>query len=167
MILETNRLLLRKFVLEDAPFILDLVNSEGWLRYIGDRNIKTIEQALEYLKKGPLSTYEKYGYGLSMVLRKEDQVPVGMCGILHRDWLLIPDIGFALLPEFQGKGYALEIVRAVLHFTEDNYGFDKIGAITLKENLKSIQLLEKLAFRFTKTVYSPGSTDQLLLYSRS
>ena len=97
-ILQTERLLLREFTEDDAAFIVELLNSPGWIQYIGDRNIKTEEQAREYLNNGPLKSYRQNGFGLYMVEKKDDHTPIGMCGIIKRDTLNNPDIGFAFLP---------------------------------------------------------------------
>jgi RimJ/RimL family protein N-acetyltransferase len=110
-ILETKRLRLREFTLEDTAFILDLLNSPGWLRYIGDRGVKTEEQAKNYLLNGPIKSYTKNGYGLSMVERKDDNKPIGMCGIIKRDTLENPDIGFAFYLNSREKDMLLRSQR--------------------------------------------------------
>jgi len=164
-IVETERLLLREFTLQDTAFIIELLNSPGWIKYIGDRNIKTEEQALAYLQNGPLKSYQQNGFGLSMVEKKEDHVPIGMCGIIRRDTLNNPDIGFAFLPEYSGKGYALEIATATLAYAKQTLGFPVISAITLADNSRSISLLEKIGLQFSQTVVFPGSEEELLLYN--
>src|SRR4051812_34087354 len=103
-ILETKRLILREFNIHDTKFIIELVNSPGWIQNIGDRNIKTEEQATEYLQSGPLASYKQKGYGLYLVELKNDKTAIGMCGILKRDNMEYPEIGFAFLPAFMGKG---------------------------------------------------------------
>src|SRR6201986_3267525 len=118
-ILETERLRVREFTLNDAAFIIELVNSPGWLKYIGDRNIKTDDKAKEYLQNGPLKSYAENGFGLSMVELKSDGTPVGMCGIIKRVALEHADIGFAFLPQYMGKGYAYEIASATLLFAKN------------------------------------------------
>ena len=102
-ILRTERLQLRRFCFDDSEFIISLLNSEGWLKYIGDRNVKTKEQAENYLKNGPLKSYEQNGFGLSMVETRNGK-PIGMCGLIKRNYLEHPDIGFAFLPEFSSMG---------------------------------------------------------------
>lgn len=164
-ILETERLRLREFTLDDSLFIIDLMNSPGWLKFIGDRNVRTIEQAKKYLENGPIRSYRENGFGLSMVERKEDGVPVGMCGILRRDTLETPDIGFAFLPTFSGKGYAFEIASAVMAYAESNLGLARMSAITVRENDRSISLLEKLGMMYRSKFSFPGSEEELLLYS--
>src|SRR6516165_5142331 len=116
IILSTPHLILREFIPQDAGFILELVNSPGWLRYIGDRNIRTHRSAIEYIEQILIRSYSSHGYGLYLVLQKEGAIPVGMCGLLKRENLDDPDIGFAFLPRFTGKGYAFEIASGTLRY---------------------------------------------------
>jgi len=164
-ILETERLILREFTLDDTPFIIELVNSPGWLQFIGDRNIKTEEQAREYLRSGPLQSYEKNGFGLSLVVLKADQSPIGMCGIIRRDSLENPDLGFAFLPAFEGKGLAYEMANATLAYAKNVLKLPVIFAITMPENKRSIKLLEKMGFQYSRTFISPADKVQLMLFS--
>lgn len=162
-ILETDRLRLREFALTDTSFIIELLNSPGWLQFIGDRNVRTEEQAAAYLENGPLKSYRQNGYGLSLVETKEG-VPIGMCGIIRRDNLDHPDIGFAFLPRFGGQGYAFEIASATLEYAKDVLGISKVAAITLPANERSIKLLEKIGLRFVKSFSFPNSQEELLYY---
>ena len=164
-ILETERLRLREFTLNDAAFIIELLNSPGWLQFIGDRNVKTEEQARTYLENGPLNSYKVNGYGLWLVERITDEKPIGMCGIINREYLDNPDIGFAFLPGYHGKGYAYEVVSATMDYANQHLQISKIEAITIAENERSIRLLEKIGLRFSKTICFPDSKDALLLYS--
>jgi RimJ/RimL family protein N-acetyltransferase len=163
MILETERLRLREFTLDDTAFIIELLNSPGWLKFIGDRNVRTESEAIAYLENGPLKSYDQHGYGLSMVELKDRDKPVGMCGILNRDTLDTPDIGFAFLPEAQGKGYAYEIAAALLNHANTDLKIPVLAAITLPENKNSITLLEKLGFGFEKRFVNDGD-EELALY---
>lgn len=164
-ILETERLRLRAFTHDDASFIIELLNSSGWLQYIGDKNVKTEEQAVNYLNNGPLKSYVQHGYGLYLVERKDNSAAIGMCGIIKRDTLENPDIGYAFLPDFNGKGYALEIAKATCTYARHTLAISKLSAITLASNARSISLLEKLGFIFSKTMCLPGSEVVLLLYN--
>ncbi len=164
-ILETERLRLRQFEISDAPFIVELVNTPGWLEFIGDRKIKTNEDAIRYLQNGPMKSYEQNGFGLSLVELKSDQTPIGMCGILKRDSLENPDIGFAFLPEFSGKGFAFEIAQATLNYAKHKLKLETICAITISSNIKSIQLLKKIGLVFVKTIRDPKDNSELQLYS--
>jgi len=163
-VLETERLILREFTLADANFIIELVNTPGWLRFIGDRNIKIEEQAKEYLRNGPLKSYEVNGFGLSLVELKTGGTPIGMCGIIKRDTLEKPDIGFAFLPEFEGKGLAFEIASATLAYANDVLKIPVVFAITIPGNVRSIRLLEKMSFKYSNTFTSPNDNIELSLY---
>jgi RimJ/RimL family protein N-acetyltransferase len=163
-VLETNRLSLRELDPSDAPFIIELLNSPDWIKFIGNKKVKTEEEAISYLQNGPLKSYSENGYGLCLVERKEDKKPLGMCGIIKRETLDHPDIGFAFLAEFYGKGYAFEIAGATLEYGREKLNINTVCAITVPENLRSILLLEKLGLRFQKTISLPGSEVILNLY---
>lgn len=163
-ILETERLRARELNLGDTEFIIGLLNSPGWLQFIGDRKIKTREQALTYLENGPFKSYRENGFGLNLIERKSDGAAIGMCGVLKREDLQYPDIGFAFFPEFQGMGYAFEIAQATLTYAREQLGMKIISAITVPENSRSIQLLEKLGLRSVGTFSFPNSEETLLLY---
>lgn len=163
-ILQTERLQLRPFNDNDTEFIIRLLNSEGWLKYIGERNVKTKEQAQTYLKNGPLKSYEQNGFGLSMVETKDGR-PIGMCGLIKRDYLEHPDIGFAFLPEYASMGYGYEIASAVVDYARNDLKLPIILAITVPNNVKSIGLLEKIGLRFVKSFRTDPNAEELLLYS--
>lgn len=163
-ILRTERLIIRKLTFDDSLFIVQLLNSPGWLKYIGDRGVKTEEDAKLYLQNGPLLSYEKYGFGLYLVMLLETGDPIGMCGILKRENLEHPDLGFAFLPEFTGKGYAYEAANAVIQFAGQRLEIKTLLAITLPENLNSIKLLEKVGMKYDGVVKSPDGKDNLNLY---
>ena len=165
LVLETERLRLRKFTREDAGFIVTLLNTPGWIKYIGDRNVRTDLQAIHYLEKGPLRSYEQNGFGLWMVELKKDSSPVGMCGIVKRETLENPDIGFAFLPQFTGQGLAYEAAEASLQYALNSLKLPVISGITLPDNVSSIRLLEKIGLKLVKAFRSPGSQEELLLYS--
>ena len=148
IILETDRLILREFNTDDAAFILLLLNNPGWLRYIGDRNVKTMDDAKNYLLNGPMKSYYENGFGLSLVELKENHLPIGMCGLIKRETLEHVDIGFALLPEYAGKGYAYEIAAATMAHAETHLGITEIVAITTEDNEHSIRLLNKIGLAF-------------------
>ena len=163
-ILRTERLIIRKLTFDDSLFIVQLLNSPGWLKYIGDRGVKTEEDAKLYLQNGPLLSYEKYGFGLYLVMLLETGDPIGMCGILKRENLEHPDLGFAFLPEFTGKGYAYEAANAVIQFAGQRLEIKTLLAITLPENLNSIKLLEKVGMKYDGVVKSHDGKDNLNLY---
>ena len=166
-ILETERLILREFHSGDAGFILKLVNTPAWLEYIGDRNIRTIEEAENYLEQGPVKSYAINGFGLYMVEIKENHAPAGMCGLIKRDGLDDPDIGFALMPKYTGKGYAQEIATATLNHARKKLGLEKIVAITTANNTSSIKLLNKLGLYFARMVKLTDDSEELMLFTEN
>ena len=162
-ILHTDRLALREFSENDAGFIIELVNTEEWRRYIGDKNIKTTKQAKDYLNNGPIKSYAEHGYGLCLVERNGDRAPIGMCGIINRPTLNHPDIGFAFLPGFLNQGFGYEIASATLQYAKHILKLDTVLAITVPDNSASIRLLEKLGFSFQNEIKSPDDTELMLL----
>lgn len=164
-ILETEHLFLREFTEADTDFIIKLLNTPGWLEFIGDRNVRTTEEAAGYLLNGPIRSYRENGFGLCMVVHKDDNIPIGMCGLIRRDSLDHVDIGFALMPEYAGKGYAYEIASATMKYGFESLKLDKIVAITSANNTRSISLLNKLGLRFEKMITLPGDGEPLMLFS--
>ena len=164
-IIETNRLILRKFILDDAGFVLELLNSPSWLKYIGDRNVKNLEDAKNYISDKLISSYVKNGFGLYEIILKKDNIPVGMCGLIKRDTLENIDLGFALSPVFTGNGYAFEAAFATLNYAKTVLKLERIIAITTTENKNSIKLLEKLKFVFEKMVLLSNEEEELMLFS--
>ncbi len=165
ILLKTNRLLLRELNENDANFILELLNTEGWLHYIGDRHVHSATDALKYIHNGPVSSYQKYGYGLYLVALKETETPVGICGLIRREKWEDTDIGFAFLPQFTGKGYAMEAAVAVLADGKERHHLDRIIAITLEENKASVRLLEKLGMTYEKRIIYENTGEELLQYA--
>jgi len=164
-ILETERLLLRPLTLDDSDFILELLNTEGWIKYIGDRNIKTNEQARNYLENGPLKSYQTNGFGLSLVQLKTSNKSIGMCGLIKRDYLDHVDIGFAFLPDYTGMGYAYEVAKRTIQYAINELQKENILAITIPENSSSIKLLEKIGFKYDKNFITEDTREELSLYS--
>lgn len=163
-ILETERLALRQFTNEDAGFIVELVNTPGWLKFIGDRHIHSDTDAINYLQNGPIKSYRENGFGLWMV-EKKDKTPIGMCGILKRESLENPDIGFSFLPDHMGNGYAFEVAHAVLDYATYQLKLKTIWAIVNPNNKRSIQLLEKIGLSHIKMVPSTTDGSDLMLFS--
>lgn len=159
----TERLFIREFTTDDAAFIIDLVNTPSWLRYIGDRKVKTKEDAIRYLENGPIKSYKDHGFGLNMVMLKGEALPIGMCGLIKRDTLDDVDIGFAFLPSYEKKGYAFEAASAMLK-TAQSLGLKRVVAITLPINESSVRLLKKLNMQFEKTIRFPGEEQELLMF---
>ncbi len=166
-VLETARVKIRKLTLSDAAFITELLNSPGWLQFIGDKHVKTEEQAKNYLVDGPLKSYAENGYGLYLVEQKAGNRAIGMCGIIKRVGLNSPDIGFAFLPEYNGYGYASESAGAVMGYAKNELKLVNICAIVVPGNARSIRLLEKIGLKFNQFFCFPGSAEELLLFSNS
>lgn len=167
LIRETGRLRIRRFDENDAPFIRRLLNTPGWLANIGDRGIKTEQDALNYLKEVTLTAYTNHGYGTYLVEITETGEPAGMTGILRRNTLPGPDLGFAFLPEYAGKGYAHEAALAILDHAEKDLKITELYAITLPSNNPSIKLLEKLGFEMQKMIRLGNDPEELRLYLRA
>ncbi len=152
---DTPRLRLRRLGLEDAPFILELVNDPDWLRFIGDRGIHDLDAARRYIVDGPQAMQARHGFSLYCVTSKEDGAPLGMCGLIKRDNLEDVDLGFAFLNACRGRGYAREAAAGTLEHARA-LGLRRIAAITDPENARSIHLLEGLGFRFQESrVFKP------------
>ena len=145
--IETGRLVLREMNADDAAFVHQLLNEPSFIRYIGDRGVRTLDDARRYIAEGPVAGFERHGYGLMCVLRKEDGVSIGMCGVLKRDSLPDPDLGFSFLPAYWSQGFAFEAAEAVLRHARDTLGLGRILAITTTDNEPSMRLLARLGFR--------------------
>ena len=166
-VLSTERLELRWLTAEDAEFIIALTNDPDWLRYIGDRGIRTLDDARGYIAKGPASLYATLGFGLYAVDERASGTTTGICGLIRRDWLETVDIGFAFLPSFRGMGYAYEAAAATMEHAQA-LGFDRVLAIVSPDNADSIRLLTKLGMTFERTATEPGDDDgEVSVYGRS
>ena len=164
-VVESARLRLRHVVEHDAPFILDLLNDPDWLRYIGDRGVRSLDDARRYIADGPRRMYADHGFGLFLVERKDDGAALGMCGLIRRDALPDVDIGFALAPTFRGHGYALEAAAATLGYARQVHKLTRVVAIAMPENDASNRLLERLGMRFERTIeFGTGDAQQTLNY---
>ncbi len=161
-LLTTDRLELKHTEITDALFLLELYNTPKWIQYIGDRHIKTVDDASQYIKERLLPQIEKSGFG-NYIIRYEGK-PVGVCGLYDRPELEGVDLGFALHPDYEGRGFAIESARALMAMAWEEYSFDKISAITLEVNTSSIQVLQKLGFSFLKKVRFQEDAEELLLY---
>lgn len=149
---------------EDAEFILRLLNEPSWLRFIGNKGVRTVEDARNYILKGPVEMYSRLGFGLYLVESKEEGLPIGICGLIKRDALEDVDIGFAFLPEYWGRGYAYESASAVMAYGRDVLGLDRIVAITSVDNDSSARLLEKLGMRFGGLVKLSDDSKEVKLF---
>jgi len=164
VVFETERLRLRHVDAQDAAFVLELVNEPSWLRFIGDRAVHSLDDALAFIDNGPRKMYARHGFGLFAVERRADTVVMGLCGLIRRDTLPDVDIGFAFLPRFWGQGYAREAAAATLKYARDVQDLDRVVAITKPDNTSSGKLLERIGLRLEGTIRLQGSAEELNYY---
>jgi RimJ/RimL family protein N-acetyltransferase len=162
--LQTERLLIRPANTEDASFMLELLNSPGWIKYIGDRNITNIDLAKTYIHERLIRSYQQHGHGL-MVVEDHSKNPLGLCGLLKRSYLEAPDLGFAILPQHEGQGYMYESSKAIIQEGINKLGLKKVYATTLKSNQRSQQLLQKLGFKYIEDTKTGSSQDEVQLFA--
>ena len=165
MILASERLYIRKLTLNDAPFFFELVNDPDWIRFIGDRNVQTIDDAKDYLQNRIFKSYEDFGFGFYAAVLKSTHEVVGITGFVKRDELNDGDVGFAFLPKGRGKGYAFESTQALMNYGTNTFKFQKILAIANNDNERSHNLLKKLGFEFKKYVKLYDEEDEISLFS--
>ncbi|MBZ0289961.1 MAG: GNAT family N-acetyltransferase [Anaerolineae bacterium] len=164
-LIETQRLSMRQLVEGDAPFILELLNEPAYIKNIGDRGVRNLDDARRYIVDGPTAMHERYGFGLLAVELKESGVPIGMCGLIKRDSLDDVDLGYGILERYWNKGYASEAAAAVIDYGHTVVGLKRIVAITAQDNQGSINVLTKLGFRFEKLITFPGETEEINLFA--
>ncbi len=162
---ETERLILQPTTSADAEFIFELVNTPKWLANIGDRNVKSVEDAKTYIKERMTPQLEKLGYGNYTLIRKVDNRKIGTCGLYNREGLEGIDIGFALLPDFENLGYGYESAAKLVEVGINEFQIKRISAITTKENIASQKLIEKLGLKYVNIIKIPDDEEELLLYS--
>jgi [ribosomal protein S5]-alanine N-acetyltransferase len=165
--LETTRLTLRRLAFEDAPFLVGLLNQPSFLANIGDRGVRNVDDAHRYLREGPMSMYEKFGFGLWHVARRSDGVPMGMCGLLRRDILPDVDLGYAFLPEFWGQGFAFEAADATVRHAANKFGLRRLIGVVSEGNAGSIRVLERVGMSFERLVSMRPDEPDVRLYGRS
>lgn len=164
-IIETTRLTLRYLALADADFILELLNQQSFLTHIGDKGVRNLASAREYLAAGPMESYRRYGFGLYMISLREGGVPIGICGLVKRETLVDVDIGFALLPRYESRGYATEAAAAVLEHGREVCGLRRIVAIAAPDNRGSIAVIEKIGLRFERMIRLDDDGKDLKLFA--
>ena len=164
-VLDTERLGLRWLSAEDAAFMLELVNDPAWLRFIGDRGVRTLEDARDYILNGPVAMYHRVGFGLCLVELKQRRTPIGICGLIERVGLEDIDIGFAFLPAFCGQGYAYESAAAIMSYARDTVGLNRVVAITAPDNQRSIRLLKKLGLSFENMLRLGEDQPEVMLFA--
>lgn len=165
IVVETDRLQLRRVELDDAAFLLDLLNQPSFLHFIGDKGVRTLDDARDYVLTGPLANYERFGFGMYLTVLKEEQIPIGICGLLKRDSLEDVDVGYAFLPQFWSRGYAFESASAVMAYARNVLGIDRIVAIATPDNHASIHVLEKLGLRFEAMIRLVDDSPEIKLFT--
>lgn len=163
-VIESARLSLRRVTAGDATFLCRLLNEPSWLQNIGDRGVRTAADAERYFQSKILPMYEQRGFGMYLVESKVGTIPMGLCGLVKRDTLPDVDLGFALLPEFWGKGHAIEAATAVMAHARTSLGLTRLLAIVTPANTPSVRLLQKLGFGFQKTIRLTPQDEELKLY---
>ncbi len=165
ILLETDRLILRKLCADDAEFVLELLNEPSFLRYIGDKGVRNLGDARRYILNGPVDSYAKNGFGLYLVELKENRLPIGISGLVKRDTLPDADIGFAFLPAYWSKGYAVESAAAVMNYARETLKLDRILAITSLDNDASAKLLGKIGLRFERMIKLSEDASDVKLFT--
>jgi len=167
IVARSERLVISKFDIEDAPFYLELVNTPNWIKYIGDRGIKNLEDARTKIQESIITSYDTNGYGAyKLQLLTENLKTIGSCGLYKRDYLDDPDIGFAMLPDYEGQGFGYESSFEILKLAKDKFSLKRIGAITLPENQASVGLLKKLGLNYEKTIVPFDDDEELWLFAK-
>jgi RimJ/RimL family protein N-acetyltransferase len=164
-VIETERLHLRQLNAGDAPFMLELLNEPSFIRNIGDRGVRNVEDAAGYILRGPVDSYARHGFGLWLVELKESGTPAGICGLVRRDALPDPDIGYAFLPRFRSRGYAREAAAATLGYAFDALKLERVLAITNPDNSGSIKVLEKIGLKFERRVRLSEDAPEVMLFA--
>ena len=165
IVLETERLILRKLSTDDAEFVLKLLNEPSFLRYIGDRGVRNLEEAKQYILNRLITSYEQNGFGLYLVQLRESGIPIGISGLVKRTTLPDPDIGFAYLPAYWSRGYAVESAAAVITYAREVLGLSRIVAITSLDNEASAKLLGKIGLRFERLIKLSEDAEEVKLFT--
>ena len=164
-VLETERLALRQLTAEDAEFVLQLLNEPGFIRFVADRGLRTTADAEKYIAEKITPSYTEHGFGFYVVELKATGDRIGICGLVKRETLEVPDIGYSVLERFWGKGYAREAAAAVLDYGRNVLGIPKIAGVTAPDNVSSIKVLESIGLRFERMIHLPGYGSESKLFS--
>ncbi|MFL6256321.1 MAG: GNAT family N-acetyltransferase [Pyrinomonadaceae bacterium] len=164
-VIETERLSLRELSEADAEFVLKILNDPGFVRFVGDRGVRTVEDAARYIDERFVESYRQHGFGMWLVETKAEGVPAGICGLLNRGTLPGVEVGYSLLPPFRGKGYAFEAASAALSHAREVLGLPRLYAIVNPDNAVSIRVLEKLGMKFERMLRLPGEESDVKLFS--
>ncbi|HQS24455.1 MAG: hypothetical protein B7Y11_12110 [Sphingobacteriia bacterium 24-36-13] len=163
--LETERLQIRALTIIDAGFMMQLMNTPTWIKHIGNRNINDKTTASNYIANNIINSYHINGFGLFLVTQKKDNQSAGICGIVKREGLTVPDLGFALMPNFEGKGIATEASKAVVKYAKESLQLTQLAGITKPENIASIRVLEKVGMEFKQMIQLPQDANMFSLYT--
>jgi RimJ/RimL family protein N-acetyltransferase len=163
-VLATPRLILRRLGPGDAAFMLELMNEPPYHENIGDRGVRTASDASRYIEEKYISSYESLGYGLYLVELKDEQIPIGICGLVRRKTLDHPDVGFAILQRRWSMGYAYEAARATLDYAQGSLGLPYVYGVVTPRNSRSIRLLERLGLRYKRTLEAQGNSPESHVY---
>jgi RimJ/RimL family protein N-acetyltransferase len=164
-VLETKRLVLREQSESDAGFILRLLTEPSFIRHIGDKGVRTIDDARRYILSGPVDSYRRFGFGHYLVESRGSGEPMGICGLMKRETLDDVDVGFAFVPEFWSRGFAFEATSAVLAHARDTLGLQRVVAVVSPGNKPSIRLLEKLGMKFERMVRLSKDEPEIQLFA--
>lgn len=164
-VLETDRLVLRRLTIDDAEFVLRHLNDPSFHRFIGDRGVRTIEEARKYILDGPIASYQQHGYGIYLVEIQDSGEQIGTCGLVNRQGMEDVEIGFALLPQYWSQGYAAEAAQAVMVYAREELRLERIVAIANPGNERSFKLLEKLGLRFDRMIRLSEDDSEIKLFS--
>ncbi len=164
-VLETERLVIRHLVPGDAAFMLELLNDPSFIRNIGDRGVRDLEGARDYIGRSAVASHDRHGYGLDLVELKATSEPAGICGLVRRDYLDDPDIGFAFLPRFTGLGYAVESATAVIEHARGVLKLPRVLAIVSPDNERSIRVIEKIGLHYQRMITPPGANQAIRLFT--
>ena len=164
-VIETERLNLREMSEADAGFMLEVLNDPGFVRFVGDRGVRTLEGAARYISERFVESYRQNGFGLWLVETKDEKMPAGICGLLRRETLPGVEVGYAFLPQFRSKGYAFEAASAAMAYARDVLGLPRLYAVVNPDNAGSIRVLEKLGMKFERMVRLSGEESDINLFS--
>ena len=164
-VIETERLNLREMSERDAAFVLEVLNDPGFIRFVGDRGVRTAEDAARYIDERFAESYRQNGFGLWLVETKDGGEPVGICGLLKRKDLGVVEVGYAFLPQFRARGYAFEAASAALRHAREVLGLPRLYAVVNPDNAVSIRVLEKLGMKFERAVRLLGEESDIKLFS--
>lgn len=162
MVLQSERLRLSELTVEDAATVLALLNEPDFIRNIADRQVRTLAQATQYLLDGPVASYRQHGFGMWLIRRKADQQPVGLCGLIQRDFLTLPDLGYAVFAAYSGQGYTSEAAAAVLQYARDQLQLSQLCAIVAPDNQASLRILHKCGFVLQRELQLPDNQKRVL-----